>query len=303
MAKKKTAVPKNTETSEATEGVPAPSGAHHVVGGLPRFNFNAPPTTDNRGQITDSPLRQSYDDVQREAKGPGVEEWKQADQARSDLSATYQSLRDDPRYSEEHKAETAWAKYEATRAQVEQLAPEARQKMIRSAEGLERMSIPTPEGEGLITKDTNKLLPTAHERSRLEGLIARSEKAADKGPFKSNPADILKTAYEQGLNEGGPSGGATVRAVIQLARDYDVDVDQIVDEHRKPHHHGALADAQAAWMRAQMVGRTVPEPPFKKAGGPGSSRKNVGTHSGAPRAFVPRETQQMVAPKRRPYWR
>jgi hypothetical protein len=296
---KKTAVPKNTETSEATEGVPAPSGAHHVVGGLPKFNFNAPPTTDNRGQITDSPLRQSYDDVQREAKGPGVEEWKQADRARSDLTTLYTSLRDDPRYTEEHKAETAWAKYDEARAQVEELAPEARQKMLKSAESLERLSIPTAEGEGLITKDTNKLLLTAHERSRLEGLIARSEKAADKGPFKANPAAILKTAYEQGLNEGGPSGGATVRAVIQLARDYDVDVDGIVDEHRKPHHHGALENAQTAWMRAQMVGKSVSEPPFKRGGG----STPTGTYgSGQGKVFIPQE-KGTVLKKSRPYWR
>jgi hypothetical protein len=277
VAKKKTAAPKKTEVSEATEGVPAPSGTHHVVSGLPKFNFNAAPTTTG-GQMTASPLRQSYDDVQREAKGPGVEEWKRADKLRADLSATYQSLRDDPRYTEEHKAETAWAKYDETRARVEQLAPEARGKMLRSAESLERLSIPTPEGESLITKDTNKLLLTAHERSRLEGLIARAEKAADKGPFKANPTTILKAAYEQGLNEGGPSGGATVRAVIQLARDYDVDVDGIVDEHRKPHHHGALQDAQTTWMRAQMVGRSVPEPPFKRGGG---STLGAGTYGSA----------------------
>jgi hypothetical protein len=228
-----------------------------------------------------------------------VEEWRQADQARSDLSTLYTSLRDDPRYSEEYRAETAWAKYDETRARVEQLAPEARQKMLKSAESLERLSIPTPEGEALVTKDTNKLLLTAHERSRLEGLIARSEKAADKGPFKANPVDILKTAYEQGLNEGGPSGGATVRAVIQLARDYDVDVDGIVDEHRKPHHHGALADAQAAWMRAQMVGRSVPEPPFKRERG----STPTGTYGGGQsKAFIPQE-KGMVLKKSRPYWR
>ncbi len=139
----------------------------------------------------------SYENIQQSAKGPGADEWREVDKARSDLSALYRNLSEDERYAPEYKAETAWAKYEETKAQVERLAPEARQKMLKSAEGLERLSIPTPEGEGLITKDTNKLLLTAHERSRLEGLIARSEKAADKGPFKANPAAILKTAYEQ----------------------------------------------------------------------------------------------------------
>jgi len=247
-------------------------------------------------------INATYEDIQSQAKGPGVEEWRQLDKARVELTGFYNSLREDERYAPEYKAETAWAKYEETKAQIEKLAPEARQKMLRSAEGLERLSIPTPEGEHIHTSDTNKLLLTAHERSRIEGLIARSEKAAEKGPWKVNPVDILKAAYEQGLDQGGPGGGATVRAVCELARDWGLDIDAIVDKHRRPHHHGALEDAQTTLMRAQMIGRTVPEPPFKKAGGPGSSRKNVGTRSGAPLAFMPRE-QQMVAPKRRPYWR
>jgi hypothetical protein len=299
MAKKKAAGTPKAETKPEAPVAEAPSrGGHHVVGGLPRFNFNAPPTTTG-GQMTDIPLRQSYDDVQREAKGPGVEEWRKADKARDDLSATYQSLRDDPRYTEEHKAETAWAKYEETRARVEQLAPEAREKMLKSAESLERLSIPTPEGEGLVTRDVGKLQLTAHERSRIEGLIARSEKAADKGPFKANPVDILAKEYARGLSEGGPSGGATVRAVYELARDWDLDIHAIVDAHRKPHHHSALEDAQAAWMRAHMVGRSVPEPPFKRAGGSAPT----GTYgSGQSKVFIPQE-KGMVLQKRRPYWR
>jgi hypothetical protein len=246
-------------------------------------------------------IRPTYESVQQEAKGPGASEWKRADKLRDDLSATYQSLRDDERYAPEYKSETAWAKYEETKAQVEQLAPEARKKMLRSAEGLERMSIPTPEGEGIYTKDVSKLMLTASERGRIEGLINRSERASGGSGFKVRPQDLLKGEYARGLEEGGPGGGATVRAVYELARDWGLDIHTIVDKHRKAHHHGALEDAHAARMRAEMIGRTVPEPPFKKAGGPGSSRKNVGTRSGAPLAFMPRE-QQMVAPKRRPYW-
>jgi len=241
-------------------------------------------------------INPSYESVQQEAKGPGVEEWKRTDKLRADLSATYQSLKDDARDSEEHKAETAWAKYEEARSQVERLAPEARQKMLKSAEGLERMSIPIPEGEGLITKDADKLLLTAHERSRLEGLVNRAEKVA-KGPFKANPLDILKAAYE----EGGPGGGATVRAAIQLARDWGLDINAIVDKHRKAHHRGALEDAQAARMKADMVGRTVPQPPFKRGAG-SSEAGRMGTYSGAPMDFIPRERSVQLK-KRRPAWR
>jgi hypothetical protein len=238
----------------------------------------------------------TYESVQQAAKGPGVDEWRQVDKARSDLADLYRSLSEDDRYAPEYKAETAWQRYEETKARVEKLAPEARQKMLRSAEGLERLSIPVPEGEGLITKDTDKLLLTAHERSRLEGLVDRAEKAAEKGPWKASPLAILSREYERGLDEGGPGGGATVRAVYGLARDLGLEIETVVDKHRKPRHQGALEDAQRARMRADMIGRTVPEPPFKRGGGtPG-----VGTYSGAPKAaFMPREKGMLFAPKNR----
>jgi hypothetical protein len=207
-------------------------------------------------------------------------------------------LREDTRYTEEHKPERAWAKYEEVRAEIEQLAPEAHKKMLRSAEGLERMSIPTPEGEGLITQDTNKPLLTAHERSRIEGLLSRAKEAAGPSGFQEKPVSILSREYERGLNEGGPSGGATVRAVYGLARDLGIDIDSIVDKHRKAHHHGARSDAQDARMRANMVGRSVPEPPFKRGAGLTAS----GIYTSGRKAFIPQE-RPMHLKKRKPYWR
>jgi hypothetical protein len=302
---KKTAKPRAKPEAKTTEPEPTPPRAQGatlnvVVGGLPRFNFNARPTTNEEQRMTE-PLTQSYESIQQEARGPGADEWRQVDKARSELSELYHSLQEDERYAPEYKSETAWKRYEETKAKIEQLAPEATRKMLKSAEGLERQSIPTPEGEGLITKDTDKLLLTAHERSRLEGLINRAEKAADKRPFKANPIDVLKAAYEQGLDEGGPDGGATVRAVVQLARDYGLDVGQIVDKHRKPHHHGALEDAQRRRIQADMVGRYVPEPPFKRGG---VSPKDMGTYGSGAKAFIPQQKGMLFAPKsRRAPWK
>jgi len=252
-------------------------------------------------------MTQTYETVQANARGPGVQEWLEVDKARSDLAQYYRSLREDDRYAPEYKAQAAWERYEKTKGQVEKLASEARAKMLKSAESLERMSIPRPEGEALITEDTDKLLLTSHERTRLEGLIDRAEKA-DKGPFKVNPTSILKTEYERGLAEGGPGGGATVRAVVGLARDRGLDIDRIVEAQRKPHHHAALADAQAARMRANMVGRSVPEPPFPRRGVPaGAPRRDVGTYASARgAAFLPRDKprdKQAIFTRRRPSWR
>jgi hypothetical protein len=37
-------------------------------------------------------INPSYEGIQQEAKGPGVDEWRQADKARSDLADLYRSL-------------------------------------------------------------------------------------------------------------------------------------------------------------------------------------------------------------------
>jgi hypothetical protein len=239
-------------------------------------------------------METTYETEQAGARGPGVEEWKRLDKARSDLSELYRSLSEDDRYAQEYKTETAWAAYAKTKARVEKLAPEARRKMLRSAEGLERMSVPRPAGEAIVTKDTDKLLLTSHARSRLESLISHHQEMASKGPLKGkSPADVLKEEYERGLEESGPAGGATVRAVVGLCRDRGLDIDGVVDAQRKAHHRGALEDARSARMRADMVGRTVPEPPASlKKGARGGSPRRTGTYAaGAPRTLEPREKQ------------
>jgi hypothetical protein len=251
------------------------------------------------------PVRQSYEDVQESAKGPGVEEWRQADKLRADLSATYQSLKEDDRYAPEYKSQRAWEEYEKVRARIEELAPAAREKMRRSAETSERLSIPTPEHEALITRDTDKLLLTTHERSRLEGLFNRAEQQAEKGPFKAKPLELLRAEYERGLDEGGPGGGATVRAVVQLARDYGLDVNAIVDGRPKHYHHESLAEADRRSMRANMVGRSVPQPPFPHPEDRSlrQTSERMGTYDSGAKAFIPREKGMLFKKSRRAPWK
>jgi hypothetical protein len=299
---------KSTEAQPRTEATPtsgqeesASSGFERAaVVGLPKFNPHARPTTTE--QVSTVPIRQSYEDIQETAKGPGVEEWREADKLRANLSAAYQALKEDECYAEAYKSERAWAEYEKTRAKIEELVPAAREKMLRSADTLERLSIPVPEHQGLITKDTDKLLLTAHERSRLEGLINRAEQRA-KGPFKAKPVDILAREYERGLHEGGPGGGATVRAAYELARDWGLDIHAIVDAHRKPRHHGAFEDAQQARRHAQMVSRSVPQPPFPHPERISQERGRAGTYGSAQKGFIPQEKGMLFAKKRRRSWK
>jgi hypothetical protein len=289
------------QETEATSGMSPDNFETTAVVGLPKFNPYVRPVTTE--QVSGVPIRQSYEQVQESARGAGVEQWREADRVRAELGELYRNLKEDARYSNEHKAETAWRQYELLKEKIEQLAPEARQKMLKSAESLERLSIPTPEGEGLITKDTNKLLLTAHERSRIEGLINRAQRAA-KGPFKVNPVDILKRAYERGLDQGGPGGGAAVRAVYEIARDWGLNIHAIVDAHRKPRHHGALEDAQQARRHAQMVSRSVPQPPFPHPERISQERGRAGTYGvEATKAFIPQQKGMLFAKKRRRTWK
>jgi hypothetical protein len=234
--------------------------------GLARWNPHRPATSeaegaqDSVGGFAGAAYKPSYEALQNDATGAGVDEWKQADRARAALGETYLKLAADERYAPEFKAEQAWAAYEQTKAKVDKLAPEAREKMLKSASSLERLSIPTPDGESLTTQSTDKLLLTAHERSRIESLIERRTNAAA-GPIKPNPAEILQAEYERGLEQGGPGGGATVRAVMDLVRDWGLDTDAVVDAHRKPSHRKAMQNAQEARMRADLIAARVPEPP------------------------------------------
>jgi hypothetical protein len=105
----------------------------------------------------------------------------------------------------------------------------------------------------------------------------------------------------------GPAGGAVVRAVVGIARDFGLDLDNIVDEHRRDSHRGCIEDADRRRMQANMIGRSVPQPPFSKTSGASTPRRETGTYrAGGGKAFVSQETNRQSitqAKKRRPYWK
>jgi hypothetical protein len=215
-------------------------------------------------------MNDAYSRLQSEAQGsPGYQEWVELDAARSKLSDFYATLQGDPKYSAAHKSAEAWARYEQTAARIAQLAPEARQKMLKSADGLERQSIPMPSEESINTRDMSKLSLTQGERSRIveridhvPDVIKRMQAAGKNTPRTPTAEQILREEYAEGLNIGGPLGGAICRAVVGLARDRGYDIHQLVDEHRKPYHHQAFEDAQIRRRRADLIGGRAPQPPF-----------------------------------------
>jgi hypothetical protein len=254
--------------------------------------------------MTDA-VNPTYEDIQSQAKGPGVEEWKRTDKARADLPAFYRELQEDPRITELVRSERAWERYEAAKAQVEADSQKAKELFTKSAQSAERFSVPMPESEGLTTNKTEKLLLTQGEQSRIYRRLDRLENA--RGPLKRSPIQVLEEEYARGLQIGGPQGGAICRAVYEIARDTGADIDAIVDKHRKHYHREALEDAQNAKMRLQLVGKSVSKPPFPHPDKLAQGGKDVGTYRSKTSAFVPNSKTALAKKfsegKRRPSWR
>jgi hypothetical protein len=60
-------------------------------------------------------MSETYESLRESATGEAGEAWKRSDRDVSNLQALYRELKDDPRYTEEHKAEKAWGAYDAAR--------------------------------------------------------------------------------------------------------------------------------------------------------------------------------------------
>ena len=248
-------------------------------------------------------MNETYEQLRESATGEAGAAWKAADREEANLRTLYQTLKDDPRYSEEHKAEQAWQRYESAREKIAASKAKAREGLEKQARNGERFSIPMPEGEHLTPSDTSKLLASQNEASRIVRKLERLA-SSGAGPFRQNPAEVLKGEYERGLEVGGVQGGAICRGVLEAADELGVDKDQVVDAFRKQSHRNALEDAERALMLTQHISKQVPEPPFAnpslqrvKASG------RVGSYgAGGQKAFVARG-QEVPAKRRRPSWK
>jgi len=200
----------------------------------------------------------------------------EAQAARRDLVRQYESLDSDERYTDEHRATAAWQAYDESKPLIEQKANAAREKLLKSADEYELSSIPFPGGQSLRTNSVELLSLTQGERARIvERLgyeppnIARMKAAGKNVPAsaEARPANVLREEYARGLDIGGVQGGAICRAVISLAEDRGMSVDDIVDEHRRDWQRQRLQSAQDARIQARSVYSRVPLPSYKRPGG------------------------------------
>jgi hypothetical protein len=240
-------------------------------------------------------MSETYEQLRDSASGEAGEAWKRADREEANLRTFYRELKDDPRYTEEHKAEKAWTAYEATKEKIAADKAKAREGLEKQARTGEYFSFPMPEGEPLIPSDTSKLLASQNESSRLIRKLDRMTGSG--GPFKPDRAEVLKQEYEHGLQIGGVHGGAVCRGVLEAADELGLDRHQIVDSFRKQSHRNALEDTERAVMRSGLIGKQIQEPPFKR---PSSS---PGRTSGGGKFLIPRERSTPIQSKRRSSWR
>jgi len=240
---------------------------------------------------------------------------REAQAARRDLIRQYESLDSDERYTDEHRATAAWQAYDESKSLIEQRAKSAREKLLESADRHELSSLPFPGGQSLRTDDVQLLALSQGERSRIvERLgyeppnIARMKAAGKNVPAsaEARPANVLREEYARGLDIGGPQGGAICRAVIGLAEDRGMNVDDIVDEHRREWQRDYLQNAQEARIQARSVYSRVPLPNYSRPGGAKSPEEARAGKKRTPFG-VPKEASSgplfQKKGRRRPSWK
>ena len=245
-------------------------------------------------------MSESYEALRDGATGEGGEAWRAADREESNLRALYRELKEDPRYTEEHKADKAWGAYEDARDKIAAGKAKARELLEKQARTVERFSVPVPGGEGLVTTDAQKLLASQNEATRIVRKLDRMAASA-KGPVGPDRVEVLREEYRRGLDIGGMQGGVICRGVLEAADELGVDKHAVVDSFRKERHHESLERAQLAARLTDLIGGKVPEPPFTKPGegfprGGGSEPRR-----GSGALLIPRGPK--TGSGRRPPWR
>lgn len=228
-------------------------------------------------------MSESYEQLRDGVSGEAGDVWRAADTAESNLRNLYRSLKEDTRYTEEHKAAKAWEGYEANREKIEAGKAKARELLGKWAQTAERLAVPLPAGESLITSDASKLVASQNEGTRIVRKLERASSGG--GPFKPDRAEILKQEYRNGLDIGGMQGGVICRGVLMAADELGIEAHVVVDEFRADRHRESLDRARHQERLAGMIGTRISKPPFAR---PGSNEATRVNNANAPRYFVPR---------------
>lgn len=242
----------------------------------------------------------TYEELRNEAPGEGGDAWREADRDAKRLRELYVSLKEDARYNNDYKSETAWAAFDGAKGKIAENAAKARELLQKQARSAGEASLPFPPEEPLNTQDTNKLIASQNEASRIVRKLDRQEaKSRDgKGPFKPDKTGVLRGEYARGLEVGGVQGGAICRGALAAADEMGVDRESVISDFRKDRHNDALGRAEHYARLAGHVSKRVPEPPFPKPG----ARKGTDFHTGRTSSFLAERARDMRPAGRGPHW-
>jgi hypothetical protein len=217
-------------------------------------------------------MSETYESLRDGAPGKAGELWRQADNLQQQLRNRYEALEADERYTDEYKSSEAWTAYGKARREIARLRSEARRELLDGAAARERGSIPfpkpnssTPQGsQGLYTNDVTELVATQNEAARLMRRLEREKERAE--PFRASPAALLAAEFDKAHELGaGIQSTTRIRAIVDVADELGIDLDGVVESHRRPLHREWLEEAEDFRYRASMIPTTeasVPKPPF-----------------------------------------
>ncbi len=205
--------------------------------------------------------------------------WLDHDRRQANLAETYRSLKDDSRYTEEHKAAEMWGAYERESAIIRAAGEKARELLEKDAMGRETLAMPRPKGENVMNLSTEKLLAAQNESARIVRKTQRLQNAP--GPFKQNTADVLKEEYSHGMATGGVEGVAICKGALMAAGELGISEDEFLNGLRTPEQLEELDKARRYRRMAQSIGKSIPEPPLAH---PATGRANTGPN----KLFIPR---------------
>jgi hypothetical protein len=226
------------------------------------------------------PIRETYEGLRDSVENTEARAaWNDRDRREALLAETYRTLKDDPRYTEAHKAGQMWAAYDKQSEVIRAASEKARELLEREARGHEMMSVPRPKGENIFNLSTERLIASQNEAGRIVRKVQRLQDAP--GPFKMNTADVLKEEYAKGIEAGGVEGVAICKGALMAADELGVP-DEFLDELRTPEQRELLDKAWRARRAAFSIPNRVSEPPLRRPqdGRPGS---------GAGSLFIPRD--------------
>ena len=211
--------------------------------------------------------------------------WLDADRRKANLSETYRTLKDDVRYTEEHKANQMWERYERESEHIQAAVTKARELLEKEARGHEMMALPHPKGENLHSVSTERLIAAQNEASRIARKLDRLESMSGPKSFKPSTSQVLKDEYARGIEVGGVEGAARCKGVLMAADELGISEEAFLDDLRTPEQHERLDKARRALWRAQHIGSHIPEPPLKRR--PGASQ-GMGTYGAGNKLILPR---------------